>query len=314
MPRSATVPSVDQQVERLTFGASRLERGGPSATRAPTLRRVLAAIDGGDATTDILSWARRLARLDDAEIDLVSVVRPAYALAQTRGMLSWELDTKAVREAERVAASLLGTASTQMRLEGFEVATTLASGPPAREIERLAGFRHADLVVIGSHAHTPLARVLLGSVADALKAHCPANLLVVKGSAFPRRILAAVDGSSTSRRAAAVALRLGRAFHVTTELVHVVEPPFGTASEGHDQMRRALAEAGLVDPTPLITHALEFGRAARRIVERARTTEAGLVVMGSRGLSGVDATFLGSVSNAVLHEAPASVLLVKPAP
>jgi nucleotide-binding universal stress UspA family protein len=56
----------------------------------------------------------------------------------------------------------------------------------------------------------------------------------------------------------------------------------------------------------------EPGRAHERIVEVAEREHASLVVLGSRGLTGVRA--LASVSERVAHHAPCSVLVVRPRP
>jgi nucleotide-binding universal stress UspA family protein len=49
----------------------------------------------------------------------------------------------------------------------------------------------------------------------------------------------------------------------------------------------------------------------RRICEFAESEEIDLIVMGRRGLSGVNEFLMGSVSNYVLHRAPCSVLIDK---
>jgi nucleotide-binding universal stress UspA family protein len=54
----------------------------------------------------------------------------------------------------------------------------------------------------------------------------------------------------------------------------------------------------------------ESGSPYRRIVEAAHRTHASLVVIGSRGQTGVAA--LGSVSERVTHHAECSVLVVRP--
>jgi nucleotide-binding universal stress UspA family protein len=51
------------------------------------------------------------------------------------------------------------------------------------------------------------------------------------------------------------------------------------------------------------------GSPHREIVARANELEAGLVVMGSRGQTGLKA--LGSVSERVAHRSPCSVLIVR---
>jgi nucleotide-binding universal stress UspA family protein len=54
-----------------------------------------------------------------------------------------------------------------------------------------------------------------------------------------------------------------------------------------------------------------LGRPGHIICETARTWEAGLIVIGRRGLSGISELILGSVSNYVTHYAPTSVLVVQ---
>lgn len=53
------------------------------------------------------------------------------------------------------------------------------------------------------------------------------------------------------------------------------------------------------------------GSAGRTICHLAQTWGADLIVLGNRGRSGLSELVLGSVSNYVLHHAPASVLVLK---
>jgi len=59
-----------------------------------------------------------------------------------------------------------------------------------------------------------------------------------------------------------------------------------------------------VDTTVLI------GRAAETIVVEAEAPDVGLVVMGTRGLSGLEQLVLGSVAEAVLRRCPVPLLTV----
>ncbi|MEM8829209.1 MAG: universal stress protein [Cyanobacteria bacterium P01_G01_bin.19] len=55
----------------------------------------------------------------------------------------------------------------------------------------------------------------------------------------------------------------------------------------------------------------DFGNPGRTICDRAKSCSADLIVIGSRGLTGVKEIFLGSVSNYVTHHAPCSVLILR---
>ena len=55
------------------------------------------------------------------------------------------------------------------------------------------------------------------------------------------------------------------------------------------------------------------GNPGREICELANTWSADLILVGSRGLTGLKEMFLGSVSNYVTHHAPCSVLIVRSA-
>ncbi len=55
----------------------------------------------------------------------------------------------------------------------------------------------------------------------------------------------------------------------------------------------------------------DLGNPGHTICDFAQTWSADLILIGSRGLSGVKEMFLGSVSNYVTHHAPCSVLIVR---
>lgn len=55
----------------------------------------------------------------------------------------------------------------------------------------------------------------------------------------------------------------------------------------------------------------DFGHPGRTICDRAESQSVDLILVGSRGLTGVKEIFLGSVSNYVTHHAPCSVLIVR---
>lgn len=69
--------------------------------------------------------------------------------------------------------------------EGVTVKTQIITGRPPRAIADLAEEKGADLIVVGTHGRSGLARLLLGSTAEGLLRHAPCQVLVVKPKAKP---------------------------------------------------------------------------------------------------------------------------------
>lgn len=57
-----------------------------------------------------------------------------------------------------------------------------------------------------------------------------------------------------------------------------------------------------------------LGRPGKVICKAAHQWDADLIVLGSRGRSGLTELMMGSVSNEVMHRAPCTVLVLKPSP
>jgi len=134
------------------------------------------------------------------------------------------------------------------------------------------------------------------------------------------RILLAANGSASSRKAADVAADFGKKYGAEVLVFHVLErqiTEFGAhdaeepdeASDFVDEVVRELKDAGVSARGEVET--APKGRVPRAIVEAAREQGAGLIVMGSRGLSEWEELFLGSVTDRVLHLAECPVFIVR---
>ena len=134
----------------------------------------------------------------------------------------------------------------------------------------------------------------------------PCSVLVARRPAqgtFPGLILHANDGSPGSRDAAAVAGRIAARHDSTVVTLHVSGDPERGLAMAEEAVE--LIEAAGCDSRARTEH----GRVPRRIAEVAAEVRASLLVVGSRGLTGIRA--LGSVSERVAHRASCSVLIVR---
>lgn len=134
------------------------------------------------------------------------------------------------------------------------------------------------------------------------------------------RILLAVDGSAPSGRATEVAgdLALNLKAEVVVVTVREVEAMHAgvvelesseEANELVDRSVRRLKDEG-VSARGEVRSSI-FGRAPRVILQVAEEADAGMIVMGSRGLSDLAGLVLGSVTHKVLHLAHVPVMVVR---
>jgi nucleotide-binding universal stress UspA family protein len=63
-----------------------------------------------------------------------------------------------------------------------KVTRKVVVGEPAEEIVREAKHRPCDIIVMGTHGHAGLARVLLGSVAEGVLRHATCPVLTVRSA------------------------------------------------------------------------------------------------------------------------------------
>jgi nucleotide-binding universal stress UspA family protein len=137
---------------------------------------------------------------------------------------------------------------------------------------------------------------------------------------FPNKILLAVDGSEDAVLAARAAIDLSG---VTGAELHVVHAWQSVPSARFESFIRAQrkqeAEELLAAQEKLIEAGggkiagayLRRGPAVDEILDLAGGLDAGLIVMGSRGMGPVKRLVMGSVSEGVVHHARCPVLLVR---
>ncbi len=186
-----------------------------------------------------------------------------------------------------------------------------------------------DLIVMGTHGRSGVGRLLMGSTAEKVVRHWTGQVVTVRNAATPgapdpdrsRRILIPVDLSAGSARALDAARWLARSTDTQLDLLHVVEPipPFyygGNAERGlsaaGDQrhfLERCLRDwSGEIDGA---TWTVTEGSAPIEIARLAKNRRADLVVMGTRGLTGLPHMLIGSVTERVCRTCDTPVLVVR---
>lgn len=152
---------------------------------AVTFRRVVVGVAGEDADDRVVSAAAGLIGLADVHYLLVHVLPvspvplavdanlgpPPDEMAGLPAAIDTEHSHSAVRYLEWMAGPL--------RARGAHVDTKVVTrGSPARALSQLAADFDADLIVVGTAARTPIARLFLGSTADKVVRTAPCHVLV----------------------------------------------------------------------------------------------------------------------------------------
>jgi nucleotide-binding universal stress UspA family protein len=263
------------------------------------IRTIIVATDLTDALLPTLQSAAQLAQLTDADLHIVHT---------TQHEISESLLHTHLR-----AADISLNNNTQARI---------MVGPPGAAITQEAVRLQADVIVLGPHrAGSPR----LGSTAYRVVrgAQVPCLMLPQNLQLPLRKVLVPLDISAPARGALAVALTWASALReraqgaAGTELIALHVAPDEPVTGDQNPRARLKADVESVRSTfaefagVALREEIESGAPARVILQRARSADAGLIVMGTRGHQ-PQQDFLGSVSLEVVTRATQPVLLVPP--
>lgn len=201
-------------------------------------------------------------------------------------------------------------------------------GDPFQAIVDAGEHLDADLVVLGPHRRQALRDVFVGTTVE--RAIRLSRRPVIMVNAVPAKpydcVLIATDLSENSAAAVSIARRLGFLDVGQLAVLHAFEAPahglMRRASVGAEELRYYVAkEQELADtalsafldkvqfaPTHRRTKCVE-ATTAQAILEGAREVKANLVIVGSRGRSGLKMLFLGNVAEEVLRDSELAVLV-----
>lgn len=299
--------------------------------------RILLAVDGSRSSDRARDLVAALPANEGGRIRIVSVV-PTMGDPVGMGWAPvYDPDAAQVDEhALKTHRDALDAAEREIRSARSDlvIEPVLVRGRAASRIVEEARSMPADLVVVGHRGHGRWESILLGSVSAEVVDHAPCPVLVARDERLGPIILA--DDRSVHARAAEAFMTgwpLFDGLPVTVVTVDEDGFPYSPAvpplvySEGMDAyaygsaaQRRATeadceAAAGRLRRAGLDAEAeLHEGDPAHEIVMSARHHEAGLVVIGTRGQTGLRRLILGSVARKVLLHAPCSVLIVRGGP
>jgi nucleotide-binding universal stress UspA family protein len=296
-----------------------------------TFHKILCPIDFSPGSQQAMRAAVRLASQSDAELVLAHAwYVPPMAFAGD-SVLSPEVMQELNDDAQ---AAIDRAAHEAAALGARRLSTKLLAGMPRHEIGKLLEHDPAfDLVVLGTHGHTGLERVLLGSIAENVVRHAPCSVLTVRPDREPgpfARVLCPIDFSDASQHAVDLAAQLvqpgaeSASAGAGITLLHVIDPPAvytrgpraldlvrdldRYATEHLDQWAARLA-AQTSAPVAKRSRVGHPGAELLAVLDEPPPFD--LVVTGSHGRVGLERMLLGSVAEKLVRHAHCPVLVAR---
>jgi len=283
-------------------------------------KHVTVGFDGSATSFEAVQWAAAEASLRGARLRIISsyptpvVPPPIFDLPPDNAYVSVLHETH--DGLLRIAG---GIAESHPHLD----IETLASSDPAATalVKDVCG---EDVVVVGTSNHHGAVGFWLGNTARQVVRHSPCPVVVVPApggwSRHTDRIVVAVDGSPTSRRALEWAGDAADRYSATLLVVHAWMYPYMHADPDSAQAR----DLTRIDAACLVDHEVQSAReqfaaeVTGQLVECSPATavlevvrHGDLLVLGSKGHGAIHATLFGSTVSAVLDRCSVPTVVVR---
>jgi nucleotide-binding universal stress UspA family protein len=145
------------------------------------MRRILQPTDFSPASRAAFKKAVAMAKADRAELLLAHVLAfPTPILSD--GYVSPMIYDDVLRSMRADGQKRLDKLVAKAKAGGARARGLLFEGMPADAINRAARSKRADVIVIGTHGRTGLARLFMGSVAERVVGGAPCPVLTVRGN------------------------------------------------------------------------------------------------------------------------------------
>ena len=274
---------------------------------------IVVAYDGSDEAQLALAWSAETARLDGSTLRVV-VVGPDAKVGSGRAGGGDEHPAQTwVESATRLVDQAAVPGSVVDLMRGSTVQQLLTASDGAR------------LCAVGSRGHSKVGGIWLGSVSQHLARHATCPVAVVRPVQNPQaqQILVGVDGSGHSEAALQFACEraslTGDSVLAVYGYRHWSRQDGGLGGSPTDRDTAVVESADRMLAESVSALKADYPEVALRTVARLGgagaaleqlSTEASLVVVGSRGRGAFEGMLLGSVSQEALHRAACPVVVV----
>jgi nucleotide-binding universal stress UspA family protein len=289
------------------------------------IAKILVPVDFSEFSEKAVAYALYLAEKYAAHITLVHAMVLHYEeIEEAQHFKEYE---KLVEFQENRTLQQFQKHNQQAGSQGVSIDSKILRGISAADaLLEFINDSDYDLVVMGTHGRTGIKKWLYGSVTEKVVQHSTVPVLTIH-SAWDKltieRILVPVDFSDYSKKAVESALEFAKQFNARLVFLHViaqeVHPAYYATSYDSlfviDPQLQARSIKNLKEFTGGEIKNAEYvtreGRAYKEIVDYAKENECDLILMATRGLTGLEHLLIGSNTERVVRLAHCPVLTLE---
>ncbi len=243
--------------------------------------------------------------------------------------------TQVIEQAADRCNKYVNTIAGRLSERGIHVRAMVTIGVPEEEILRVVEAENIDLITMATHRESVLARGILGSVTDRVIHRSPVPILTIHPESVsetiphkPEVVLVPLDGSEISESVVPLAMSIAKKSGSQLLFAKATSHPY----------QSAMGDAGIYYPSPMLQSEgnIQAGEYLEPFVERAKKsgisasmqTPTGspaqclislaeendntMIVIATRGQSGLKRLIVGSVTDKVIRASGHPVLVVPP--
>jgi nucleotide-binding universal stress UspA family protein len=135
------------------------------------IEKILLPYDGSEHSVNATKYALQLAKLFDAHVTIVNCYEWRGNMPEVPELLIKDLKSNMQKEAGNILLRAEGIFANQ----GVEYKIETLAGSPGLVLTNLAKSKEFDLIIMGSHGHSEIAGLFLGSVTHKVlnRIYCP---------------------------------------------------------------------------------------------------------------------------------------------
>ena len=147
--------------------------------------RIIVGVDDSPFSAAAVDFVRRIRWPEGSSAVVLTAVRPIVSAVPEAYVMMGEQMEALRKELLAAAGRQAKTIEADLAASGLRAESRALDGDPRDVLVEACRTEHADLVVLGSHGRTGLAKLLMGSVASHVVTHAPCSVLVVRRQQAP---------------------------------------------------------------------------------------------------------------------------------